>query len=159
MAPQGSSPDSDDTNRMTSLAGAPAQTISLLESPAARKLYLDRLLGITSAASVRTSAQSQVETYGPQCSSIAALASIGSNGTQTHNCERDFQRLQVHDHELSIVPDPHFMDLVVRRKDKLGLELRRHPILLPPDWFCCCYLAGQPVFETLGSCKRLPRQK
>ena len=98
---------------------------------------------------MQASAQSQLDTYGPQCDSIAALAGIGSNGKHKHNCERDFQRLQVADHELAIVPDPHYMDLVVRRKDKLGLELRRHPILLPHDWFGCCHLAGPRVFSEL----------
>jgi hypothetical protein len=72
------------------------------------------------------------------------------------NAERDMQRLHLHDHELAAVPDPHFMDLVVRRKDKLGLELRRHPILLPHDWLGSCYLAGPVVFQTVGHYKPSP---
>ena len=63
--------------------------------------------------------------------------------------ERDFQRLRIPDDQMSIVPDAHYMDLIVKRSDRLGLEVRRHPVLLPHDWFCACYKAGRVVFETL----------
>ena len=42
--------------------GAPGKTISL-KSPAARKLYMDRLLGASSAAAVQASARSQVRPF------------------------------------------------------------------------------------------------
>ncbi len=50
--------------------------------------------------------------------------------------------------ELCAVPDPHYIDLIVRRTDSIGLEVRKHPVLLPHDWFCCCYNAGEAVFLT-----------
>ena len=62
------------------------------------------------------------------------MSAIGCKGIKKQNLERDFQRLRIPDDEVAITPDVFFMDLVVRRTDRLGLEVRRHPLILPHDW-------------------------
>ena len=111
---------------------------------------MDHLSGLETAAAVQAHGAAHLEEYGEAASQAhRACATLGGKGTRPCHFERDFQRLVVDPEEVCITPDPHFVDLTVRRTDKLGVRTIRHPVLLPHDWLGCLHLAGDMVFRTV----------